>query len=462
MDNCSVCSFGVVFVLSFVDLFAWAPMVFTLLLKKFDFMHPTVTSDIPGNPHAFDDSIISAMRTLPEPSNFNLVWTGLPLDEPLVIRGTVPPSRCNSVSVYGDRKDAPCTIDLATVGVAPGCSFEVPISPGEPVSPTTESPTRELKVRGWKRGYVVMRNYVVPPGTRVITPEIVRQRDQKVLRQSKPLVSGACEVAQSDTFKSRCIRVLLANLVFIAVAMCFVLARQMKVISIDLFVPIRRAILLSMILGACWYQLLFFAGKRSLQKMVATLCPQENVFQLTSLEQGNEVSQPSALHKYYFMRYDIPHGSELHIRTKINPAYHKYWSFVFYDMYGLPSPQYVYDDNYPNRMSVPDGENKSEYEVHVCLTHTPGRHVSHGNCVDIDVSGSSKGYVIFRLVHPQVAQCYAASLGSDGSLRSPILPGDEEWMNTSKHWETFSHPATTLQLCSSSSVPEAGNTKKNL
>lgn len=62
--------------LGLCNLIAWEPIVGGLVFKS-SFFHPVVTSDIPGNPHAFDNSLISCMRTLPEPSNFNVVWTGL-------------------------------------------------------------------------------------------------------------------------------------------------------------------------------------------------------------------------------------------------------------------------------------------------------------------------------------------------------------------------------------------------
>ncbi len=74
---------GKVVTLSVLDLFAVAPMLLRIIMKGVPWLHSSVVSDIPGNPHAFDDSVISLFRTLPELSNFNIVWTNLPLDQPL-------------------------------------------------------------------------------------------------------------------------------------------------------------------------------------------------------------------------------------------------------------------------------------------------------------------------------------------------------------------------------------------
>ena len=100
-----------------VELFIFVPRLAGILLGSIvPSLHSAVTSDIPGNPHAFDDCIISLFRTLPEPSNFNIVWTSLPLSMPLVIRGTVPPSRVNSISLYGKgSSEPPSSLDLETI-----------------------------------------------------------------------------------------------------------------------------------------------------------------------------------------------------------------------------------------------------------------------------------------------------------------------------------------------------------
>lgn len=70
--------------------FSFAEVYLRLLIGRLGWYPHKITSDIPGNPHCFDWSIISLFRTLPEPSNFNLIWTNLPVDEPFILRGKFP------------------------------------------------------------------------------------------------------------------------------------------------------------------------------------------------------------------------------------------------------------------------------------------------------------------------------------------------------------------------------------
>lgn len=86
--------------LGLINLVLYAPIVGRLMFRKVQWLHQEVTSDIPGNPHAFDDAVISLMRTLPEPANFNVCWTGILLGEPIKIDGVLPPATINSVSLY--------------------------------------------------------------------------------------------------------------------------------------------------------------------------------------------------------------------------------------------------------------------------------------------------------------------------------------------------------------------------
>jgi hypothetical protein len=110
---------GWIIVLAFsigvLDFFFAAPRLAVILFPRLKFLHQNITSDIPGNPHCFHKCIISLFRTIPEPSNTNLVWTGLPLSEPMLIRGKTPPCRVSSISLYGKGSiDPPSTIDLTS------------------------------------------------------------------------------------------------------------------------------------------------------------------------------------------------------------------------------------------------------------------------------------------------------------------------------------------------------------
>lgn len=68
-----------VFFCAFVDLLIEVPTLFAILTNTFQFAHLRICSDIPGSTIAFHNAIISLFRTLPEPSNTNIVWTNVPL-----------------------------------------------------------------------------------------------------------------------------------------------------------------------------------------------------------------------------------------------------------------------------------------------------------------------------------------------------------------------------------------------
>ena len=54
---------------------------------------------------------------------------------------------------------------------------------------------------------------------------------------------------------------------------------------------------------------MFFLGKMGLKRMVTEITnKKKNVWISTTLEQGAKTSQPSALHRYFVMEYDIPKG----------------------------------------------------------------------------------------------------------------------------------------------------------
>ena len=160
------------------------------------------------------------------------------------------------------------------------------------------------------------------------------------------------------------------------------------------------AAFLSMIL----YQMLFFIGSISLQKLSSKFCSSTNILYLATLEAGSSVSQPSTMHRYWMMHLDIPIGHELHITGKINYNNQKYWSCIVYDVYGIPLPQYVFDENV-KKISL--STRKTTYDFDICITPNPELSMSDEynaeNCTVIDISKKpkmAKGYVLFRLVHP--------------------------------------------------------------
>jgi len=360
------------------------------LMKNVDSFHRDAVSDIPGNPHAFSNAIISLFRTLPEPSNFNIVWTGLSLKEPLLIRGRIPLSRFSSMSVYGaGSADPPNSTELNGVGNARNCEVVI-TSEGD--ADMHESPDRiVLRNNGWAKGFISMRNYLVPPGTTVITPEIVRLRDGKVIRPSNALVAGPCGLDMRSSkwamSVARCVGINLAALVLNLVLFKGILTKR----------HILAVLILGAMLGALIYNLCFILGRKRLLQLTKDICHGINNFYYASLEQGSKTSQPSKLHKYWIMCHDVPRGSELVVSVKIDPARQKYWSCVVYDEFGLPLPQYVYDDN---AFKTPAVDGKDVYDVDIRLRHGPAAVTDNVDANVIDVSACPRGYVLFRVNHP--------------------------------------------------------------
>eukprot|EP01036_Dinobryon_divergens_P024316 gene24316-32753_t len=299
-------------------------------------LHSAVTSDIPGNPHAFDDCIISLFRTLPEPSNFNIVWTSLPLSMPLIIRGSVPPSRVNSISLYGKgSSEPPSSLDIELI--SKDSKFEVKVLPDSIVSDGNDI----LSSRKWKRGFCAMRNYNVPPGTVIRTPEIVSLSDGAVIRSSQVIVAGPASTASS--YKRRTMRtgiqLALFHLVIASIAFDVYGGGQSSSNAwLTVFITVS---LLGLSISVLLYHACFLLGKAGLRKFSRDICPAANEFYLVSLEHGAKGSQPSLLHTYYLMKYRIGDsrdgdgdgdtGDDLVVKVKIDPSLQKYWSLVLYD-----------------------------------------------------------------------------------------------------------------------------------
>ena len=376
-----------------VNLFLWVPFLMRLVFKRVTSLADGATSDIPGNVHAFDDSVISAFRTLPEPNNFNVVYTGLDVSSDMVVRGTVPPgARFSSLSIYpapdtvGTPDELlPDSIDLSTVTVADG-SFEVTVlkgkGKGKGKGKSQGTGTRDsdddssdgsadgsasasLNSRDWKRGYMAMRNYLVPPGTRVVTPHVETLTDALLIRRSDVAVAGplAYHNARRATMQAPLdlvstiiqLAVLYTLLIFVAeehlnegksvILQDLVLfpKRHMVPLASEMGTVLRNFLLGA--LGAYFVRCCLFAsGSASLRKMVRALGGSLNKLHKVSLEKGALVSQPSALHHYFVAEIALHKPTmQMNIDLKYDPECVKYWSVVVYDAYGLPIGNYAFD-----------------------------------------------------------------------------------------------------------------------
>jgi len=374
--------------LALLDFCAAAPVILRLFLfNKWEAFHKEVTSDIPGNPHAFSAAVISLFRTLPEPSNLNLIFSGLPLGEALVISGQLPEARYSSLSVYGaGTADPPSSVELQCDGSR---TFQVTISSLEEDGPSDGPHQAWVRINPWKRGFISMRNYLVPPGTLVTTPLIQRLRDGKVIRPQQQIVAGPCATATA-------LRGLEGRVALVLAVAAHLLVLAGRSAAEQSLAECALLLCCGAVGGAALHQLCFLLGARRLEQLTRGICAENNRLYFASLEEGSKASQPSKLHRYWVMRLDLQ-GRELRVSVRIRSSAQKYWSLVVYDKYGLPLPQYVFDGNYTASCHEKHG-NTDEYDVDIRLR--AGRSPTPAGAVVVDVSAAAGGYVLFRINHP--------------------------------------------------------------
>jgi hypothetical protein len=372
------------------------------------------------------------MRTLPEPTNFNLCWTGLPLNEPLRIRGEMPPARINSITIYPrGSPDPPVTLDLSSLSRAssPNQNRMIDITlTSSPSSDPTPSQSHRCGVlqhpKDWKSGFIAMRNFCVPNGTRVVTPEITRIRDGKVIRHSEILVAGITALENVEMLKIQ--RILILNLFVSIILSCsfhFSLSQ------------IGGAIMLGLVLTKIFHRQLYQIGKKGLSKHLTDIAPHPHEFKLPDLQKSSQASQPSLDHRYWVMRYDsnaAAAGDDLLVQFKIQRNFQKYWSLAVYDEYGIPLQQFYnlenilhFPQNATSSSSSFDPKDKSQYFVTIRLTCAPpnltdpalilpmeeerssnketNSELTHAYGM-IDIRKAKVGYVIFRIVHPTCSE----------------------------------------------------------
>ena len=489
--------------LIFIDLFALVPMLFILIFKKFQFVHKYVTSDIPGNPHAFDDSIISMMRTLPEPSNTNVVYTGLPLNNgPLLLTGTIPGGRCNSFNIYGSgTSDTPSSIDASTVTLIDN-EFHIIITNENDIN-TINMVKNDKKYsilfanKSWKMGFFAMRNYLVHPGTLILSPTVrylkwnenenenenekqtqaLQYNDNKqyIIRTSQKIVTGPCGLVTKYAPNIMTIqRFLAVNMLFILLPVLQLVISSTSNISgadtsgigtgtsgigINMMNQLYIA-LISMMLSVTIRSYLYIIGKKGLDRLITqdTCGSKLNQFQYTSLESGSKTSQPSVLHRYWVMPFRLDANQDLVITSKINPLNQKYWSIVVYDEYGLCLPQYIYDSNYISNTSNNTGNtgnstcstSTTAYDVSVTMSGNPNKSNTHNTSnMVIDLKSimnrakQCNGYVLFRLVHPTLSTNKHDSDSNSGTVNSVGSVGSVN-MNSVNEIIKYSTPMATV------------------
>jgi hypothetical protein len=318
----------------------------------------------------------------------------------------------NSFSLYCRQQEPPITIDFSKTVCSSSRQFEIILYPENRDASTlasvkSDSSTMIAYPSHWTGGYFAMRNYLVPPGTRVVTPH-VQSIDNKscIDRLPQVLYAGNTGIKSHDLIKLQ--RVLVIN-----TAVIFVNSLVFQITFEDGFV----AALMGIVLFRALYALLFVIGKKGLVEHFATVCPRPNELFFPDAVTASKVSQPSKEHKYWVMRYDLPVGEDILVSARIQPNRQKYWSLVVYDEYGLPLAQYVNDLNVQFHPSEGEKSQHAEYDVRIRMTRSmPSSQYAFVSAADgsgdtsgskgrvgygyMDVSGQSKGYVLFRIVHP--------------------------------------------------------------
>jgi uncharacterized membrane protein len=383
-------------------------------------------ADNPGCMHVFDHTVISLLRTLPEPNNCNHVHTKVPLinkddeEDVTVIRGFLPTCRMNSLTVHGNMTEVPHSIQLTPKRTADGKEtreYEVLlIRDGSKYQPSPEdlaSGTLVLKCKSdWIHGMIVMRNYLIAPGSVIYTPEASWKKSGKVLRKTERLVAGAA-AADMYGWSHRHGHKLKYFLMYHCLVWAWnawklthpqpenefaMISSQVTVTVADHFFVNFLVTIGGVFVGYLIRCLVFAMGRYRMDKI---MLPEPNVVRVVDMEKASQRSQPSQKHQYYMIRCHIPSSQhELKITAKIDESKQMYWSLIFYDEYGVPLPQCVFD-----RTVNPKNLDGGKYEIDIRLknfsTENQRWPAYEEGVTYLDIGPhQKKGFILMRLLHP--------------------------------------------------------------
>ena len=168
---------GLGFFLGIGSIFTFSPLLLRFLpgLRRALFMHNTPLSDVPGCPEHYDEALICALCTLPDPNNFLTVYSYLPLDDGVRFRHPkMPKCRYFSVSLYAGLYDPvqdkvpPGSADHELAYNDDG-SFDIAICDEED-RPTDIPVSNWMPRQGVRDGLLVVRRYGTLPGQRLDMP----------------------------------------------------------------------------------------------------------------------------------------------------------------------------------------------------------------------------------------------------------------------------------------------------
>ena len=203
--------------------------------------------------------------------------------------------------------------------------------------------------------------------------------------------------------RSQLVRTLLANLLLLVI-----LRTADATMSTD--VALINLVAAYLVFYFVLYRPLFLVGRRRLWKYSNELCKgKRNEFVWSSLSTGSNASQPSALHHYALMIYDVSTDDVL-VEGEVNWRDLKYWSIVPYDLEGLPMKQFFNDDNSKNFSGK---EGSFRFRLRITASEPPRGAVSYASTAEqeqeeqepydtlyVDRDKASVAYLMFRIVHP--------------------------------------------------------------
>eukprot|EP01037_Dinobryon_pediforme_P041928 gene41928-51977_t len=188
---------------------------------------------------------------------------------------------------------------------------------------------------------VCIRNYLVPSGTTVFAPRLLYKDTGAVFRPPRKLVAGPTNLhIHYGSYLAH-------QLFLVAIHLLVLFGVNAVLLPVPKFCPMNVLVTLgTFLLVRGIYALLYAIGKRRINEVFLKGSPDfNNTIKLVDVEGKAHDSSPSKLHRYYSLRYDVRPGQELKLHFRIQEQAQDYWSFICYDEYGLPLPNYVYDEN---------------------------------------------------------------------------------------------------------------------
>lgn len=218
---------------------------------------------------------------------------------------------------------------------------------------------------------------------RVDYPEVRRLDDGAVLRRAHSTTVGAMTMERVLPKRHYAILKLSILLYFLLILVGFsaLSANLVLMVAVGVVALVRK--------------MLYAVGRKQLrQRMIdngfgGTV---NQVIQPAGLHYGKNSTWPHPHHKYFIFHYDATNGDVV-VDGTILKGRQKFWSMVFYDLEGVPQPQY-----YNDRSIGAERETDEQLDYKVVLTTKempcPSRNT-------VCVKGSPRGVCIIRLLYPE-------------------------------------------------------------